>query len=81
MINPVDLSGKNIRLQVHPPALEKELPYFEQIGSQYYYGGKKRGRLKEVYGELEPGNHSYYIMDLNDLDRIKVCLMYAAGLG
>ena len=27
-------------------------------------------RLKEIYNELEPGNHCYYIMDLNNLDEI-----------
>ena len=27
--------------------------------------------LKETYNELEPGNHSYYLFDLNNLDEIE----------
>lgn len=72
MINPVDLSGKNIMVTGASSGIGKGIAILlSKLGANIIMMARNEGRLKEVYGELEPGNHSYYIMDLNDLDRIK----------
>jgi NAD(P)-dependent dehydrogenase (short-subunit alcohol dehydrogenase family) len=44
--------------------------YLSKLGANIIMVARDENRLKETYSELESGNHSYYLMDLNNLDQI-----------
>ncbi|MDF2523158.1 MAG: short-chain dehydrogenase/reductase, partial [Clostridiales bacterium] len=66
MINPMDLSGKNIIITGASSGIGKGIAiYLSKLGANIIMVARNEVRLKETYNELEPGNHSYYQMDLN----------------
>lgn len=71
MINPMDLSGKNIMVTGASSGIGKGIAIFlSKIGANVIMVARNEERLKEAFNELEPGNHSYYLFDLNNLDEI-----------
>lgn len=94
LINPMDLSGKNILVTGASSGIGKEIAiYLSKLGANVIMAARNEERLKIVYNELEPRNHSYYLIDLNNLDEIEkmidfVCrdgiklngLIHAAGI-
>lgn len=71
MINPMNLSGKNILVTGASSGIGKGIALFlSKIGANVIMLARNEERLKEVFSELEPGNHSYYLFDLCNLDGI-----------
>lgn len=71
MINPMDLSGKNIMVTGASAGIGRGIAvYLSNLGANVIMIARNEERLKEVYDELEPGNHSYYPVDLSDLGGI-----------
>lgn len=71
MINPMDLSGKNIMVTGASSGIGKEIAIFlSKLGANIIMVARNEARLKGACDELEPGNHSYCILDLNNLDKI-----------
>lgn len=72
MINPMDLSGKHIMVTGASSGIGKGIAVFlSKMGADIVMVARNEERLKETYNELEPGNHSYYLLDLNNLDEIE----------
>lgn len=72
MINPMDLSGKNILVTGASSGIGKGIAIFlSKIGANIIMAARNEEKLKETYNELEPGNHSYYLIDLNNLNEIE----------
>lgn len=72
MINPIDLSGKNILVTGASSGIGKGIAiYLSKIGANIIMAARNEENLKETYNELEPGNHSYYLIDLNNLEEIE----------
>jgi len=72
MVNPMDLSGKNIMVTGASAGIGKGIAIFlSKLGANIIMVARNEERLKETYNELEPGNHFYYSLDLNDLDEIE----------
>lgn len=71
MINPMDLSGKNIMVTGASAGIGKEIAiHLSKLGANIIMVARDEERLKETYNELDPGNHSYYQLDLTNLDEI-----------
>jgi NAD(P)-dependent dehydrogenase (short-subunit alcohol dehydrogenase family) len=71
MLNPMDLSGKYIMITGASSGIGKEIAiYLSKLGANIIMVARDEARLKETYNELDPGNHSYYILDLANLDEI-----------
>lgn len=72
MINPMDLSGKNILVTGASSGIGKGIAILlSKIGANIIIAARNEEKLKETYNELETGNHSYYLIDLNNLDEIE----------
>ncbi|EPR13625.1 SDR family NAD(P)-dependent oxidoreductase [Ruminiclostridium papyrosolvens] len=72
MKNPMDLSGKNILVTGASSGIGKGIAiYLSKVGANIIMAARNEGKLKETFNELEPGNHSYYLIDLNNLDEIE----------
>ena len=68
----MDLSGKNILVTGASSGIGKGIAiYLSKIGANIIMAARNEEKLKETYNELEPGNHSYYLIDLNNLDEIE----------
>jgi len=94
VINPIDLSGKNIIVTGASSGIGKGIAiYLSRLGANIIMVARNETRLKETYDELEPGSHSYHLMDLNNLEKIEsmmdnICrdglklngLVHAAGI-
>ncbi len=94
MFNPMDLSNKNILVTGASSGIGKAIAiYLSKLGANIIMVARDENRLKETYDELEAGNHSYYLMDLNNLNQIgsfmaKICsndlrlngLVHSAGI-
>lgn len=75
MINPIDLSGKNILVTGASSGIGKGIAvYLSKLGANVIMAARNEERLKETYNELDPGNHSYYLIDLMDLDKIEILM-------
>lgn len=71
-MNPMDLSGKNIMVTGASSGIGKGIAILlSKLGANVIIVARNEERLKETYNELEPGNHSYYLLDLNNLDAIE----------
>lgn len=71
MINPMDLNGKYIMVTGASSGIGKEIAiYLSKLGANIIMVARDEVRLNETYNELDPGNHSYYILDLANLDEI-----------
>lgn len=72
MINPMDLSGKHVMVTGASSGIGKGIAIFlSKIGANVIMIARNEEKLKEVFNELEPGHHSYYVFDLNNLDGIE----------
>jgi NAD(P)-dependent dehydrogenase (short-subunit alcohol dehydrogenase family) len=72
MINPMDLNGKNVMVTGASSGIGKGIAIFlSKLGANVIMVARNEQRLKDAYNELEPGNHSYYLLNLNNLDRIE----------
>jgi NAD(P)-dependent dehydrogenase (short-subunit alcohol dehydrogenase family) len=72
MINPMDLSGKYIMITGASSGIGKEISLFlSRMGANIIMVARNEEKLKETYFTLEPGNHSYYLLDLNNLEEIE----------
>lgn len=94
MDNPMDLSGKYIMVTGASSGIGKGIAKFlSKLGANLIMLARSEERLKETLNALEPGDHSYYLLDLNRLDEIegifvKVCsqgrkldgLVHSAGI-
>jgi NAD(P)-dependent dehydrogenase (short-subunit alcohol dehydrogenase family) len=68
MMNPMDLSGKNIMVTGASSGIGKGIAvYLSKLGANVIMVARNEERLKDTLHELEPGNHSYYLFDFNDL--------------
>lgn len=71
MLNPLNLSGKNVMVTGASSGIGKGIAILlSKIGANVIMVARNEERLKEVLTELEPGNHSYYLYDLNNPDGI-----------
>lgn len=71
MINPLDLSGKNILVTGASSGIGKGIAILlSKIGANIIMVARNEEKLKETCNELEPGDHSYYPLDLSNLDEI-----------
>lgn len=72
MVNPMYLKGKNIMVTGASSGIGKGIAILlSKLGANIIMVARNEEKLKETYDELEPGNHSYYLMDLNNLDEIE----------
>ena len=72
MINPMDLKGKNIIVTGASSGIGKGIAVLlSKLGANVIMVARNEERLKETYTKLEPGNHSYFVFDLNNLDGIE----------
>lgn len=72
MINPIDLSGKNILVTGASSGIGKGIATFlSRVGANVIMAARNEEKLIDTYNELEPGNHSYYLIDLNNLNEIE----------
>jgi NAD(P)-dependent dehydrogenase (short-subunit alcohol dehydrogenase family) len=72
VINPMDLSGKNILVTGASSGIGKGIAiYLSKIGANIIMAARNEEKLKETYDQLEPGNHSYYLIDLSNFNEIE----------
>ncbi len=75
MINPLDLSGKNILVTGASSGIGKGISIFlSKVGANITLAARNEEKLKDTLKELEPGNHSYYPIDLNNYKDIEVMM-------
>jgi NAD(P)-dependent dehydrogenase (short-subunit alcohol dehydrogenase family) len=68
----MDLSGRNILVTGASSGIGKGIAIFlSKVGANIIMAARNEEKLKETYNELEPGNHSYYLIDLNNLSEIE----------
>lgn len=71
MINPMELGGKNIMVTGASSGIGKGIAILlSRLGANVTLIARNEEKLKETLKQLEPGNHSYYLMDLTDLEKI-----------
>lgn len=71
----IDLEGKNIMVTGASSGIGRGICILlSKLGANIIMIARNEDRLKEVYNELEPGNHSYYLFDLNNLDQIETLM-------
>jgi NAD(P)-dependent dehydrogenase (short-subunit alcohol dehydrogenase family) len=71
MVNLIDLSGKNILLTGASSGIGKAIAIsLSKLGANIIMVARNQDRLEETLNVLEPGNHSYYPLDLSNLDEI-----------
>ena len=72
MLNPMDLSGKNIMVTGASSGIGRGIAiYLSKLGANIIMVARSEDKLNETFCELKPGNHSYYLMDLSNLDEIE----------
>ncbi len=72
MINPLNLSGKNIMVTGASSGIGREIAILlSKLGANVIMVARNEERLKDTYNELEPGNHSYCLLDFNNPDEIE----------
>ncbi len=70
-MNPIDLKGKNILVTGASSGIGKGIAVFlSKLGANIIMIARSEDRLKETYNELEPGKHSYFILDLGNPEGI-----------
>lgn len=68
----MDLSGKNILVTGASSGIGKGIAiYLSKLGANIIMAARNDEKLKETNNELAPGNHSYYLIDLNNLNDIE----------
>ena len=69
MMNPMDLSGKNILITGASSGIGKGIAVvLSKLGANVILTARDEERLRETYNELEPGAHSYRAFDLSHPD-------------
>jgi NAD(P)-dependent dehydrogenase (short-subunit alcohol dehydrogenase family) len=90
----MELSGKNILITGASSGIGRDISIFlSRLGANVIMAARNEQKLKETYKELEPGNHSYYLIDLKNLKAIEgmldnICsgdrklngIIYSAGI-
>jgi NAD(P)-dependent dehydrogenase (short-subunit alcohol dehydrogenase family) len=72
MLNPMDLRGKNIMVTGASSGIGRGIAiYLSKLGANIIMVARSEDKLNETFCELESGNHSYYLMDLGNLDEIE----------
>lgn len=72
MINPMNLSGKYIMITGASSGIGKGIAVsLSKLGANIIMVARNEKHLAETYYELEPGDHSYYLLDLNNLNEIE----------
>ncbi|MDP4094622.1 MAG: SDR family oxidoreductase [Bacillota bacterium] len=72
MANPMDLSGKHILVTGASSGIGKAIAItISRLGANVILLARNEERLKETFEALEPGNHSYFVFDLKNLDGIE----------
>lgn len=80
VLNPMNLNGKNILITGASAGIGKGIAIFlSKLGANIIMAARNEERLKETLNELEPGDHSYYLIDLNNLKEIEVMLDTICG--
>lgn len=75
VLNPMNLNGKNILITGASAGIGKGIAiYLSKLGANIIMAARNEERLKETLNQLEPGDHSYYLIDLNNLKEIEVML-------
>lgn len=78
----MDLSGKNILVTGASSGIGKGIAIFlSRAGANVIMAARNEQRLQEVLELLEPGNHSYHILDLGDTAGIGGVFDKVAGGG
>jgi NAD(P)-dependent dehydrogenase (short-subunit alcohol dehydrogenase family) len=68
----MDLSGKNILVTGASSGIGRNTAILlSKLGANVIMAARNEEKLKETYNELEAGNHSYHLIDLNNLDEIE----------
>ncbi len=68
----MDLKGKNILVTGASSGIGKSIAvYLSKLGANIIMAARNEEKLKETCNELEPGDHSYYLIDLNNLNDIE----------
>lgn len=71
MINPTDLSGKNIVVTGASSGIGRGIAIFlSRVGANVIMVARNEQRLREVHNLLEPGGHSFHVLDLGDTEGI-----------
>lgn len=71
MTNPMDLRGKNILVTGASSGIGKEIAILlSKLGANIIMIARNEEKLMQTYAELEPGKHSYFLLDLSDLEHI-----------
>ena len=71
MVYPMDLSGKFIMVTGASSGIGKAIAIsLSKLGANVILVSRNEDRLKETYAALDPGNHCYYPLDLNNVDEI-----------
>lgn len=75
MLNPMDLSGKNILVTGASSGIGKSIAIFlSKLGANITMIARNEEKLKDVYSNLEPGNHSWHVLDLNKPEGVEPML-------
>ena len=73
MMNPMELSGKNILVTGASSGIGKGISILlSKVGANVVMAARNEERLKETLKEMEPGSHSYYVIDLTNIKDIEV---------
>lgn len=71
MVNPMDLSSKNIMVTGASSGIGKGIAILlSKLGANIIMVSRNEARLKETYKQLASGNHSYYLLDLINVNDI-----------
>lgn len=95
MFNLVDLTGKKIVVTGASQGIGKDTAIMlSKLGAQLVLIARNEKNLKLTLAKLQGTGHKYYLLDINDLDKIETCvkniindigpvdgLVYAAGIG
>ncbi len=72
MAKPTDLSGKHIMVTGASSGIGKGIAaHLSKMGANLIMVARNEDRLRETLKVLEPGDHSYRLLDLNNLDEIE----------
>ncbi len=72
MMNPMELSGKNILVTGASSGIGKGISILlSKVGANVVMAARNEERLKETLKEMEPGSHSYYVIDLTNIKDIE----------
>jgi len=72
MVNPTDFNGKHIMITGASSGIGKGIAiYLSKLRANIIMVARNEERLKETLNELEPGGHSYYLLDLKNINDIE----------